>query len=74
MRVYVIDVAGAKRFAGSQSEATAARNELLTKYLVKKSAAGDAISTMELGTNKADLLAYLNELAEHFDPPAEAAG
>jgi len=60
---------GFTRFAGSQGEATKIRMALADEHGLKKNSI--TIEAIEVPTNKADLLPFLNELAAIADPKAE---
>jgi hypothetical protein len=70
MRAYKVEAEGhGFRFGSTQADARAKRDELVEKFEVKKSKV--TIEEVEIPTGKADLLEFVNNLAEQQDAEAE---
>lgn len=69
MKSYLVSCPKGWRYAGSMTEVKEKRNELMEKFEVKKKDV--EIAEIEIPTNKADLLIFLNDLLEHHDLPSD---
>jgi hypothetical protein len=65
MRAYRIGAPGAFRFAGSMSDSSKHKAELVAKYGVKR--AQVAVEEIEIPQTKTELLEFLNKLATTAD-------
>ena len=70
MRAYKVTAAGLGfRFAASQADARAKRDELVEKFEIKKSKV--EIEEIEIPTGKAGTLEFINEVAQEADKVEE---
>jgi hypothetical protein len=65
MRAYKVKAPNAFRFAGSQSDASKRKVELVDQFGLKRAQA--TVEEIEVPTGKVELLEFLNELAKGLD-------
>lgn len=70
MRCYLVTGPGAKRYASTNADARATRDELVERFSAKKKEA--TIEQTDVPTAKAELLEFINALCKETDH-AEAA-
>lgn len=68
MRCYLVKGSGAKRYAATQADSRAKREELVSLLGCKKKDVD--ITEVEVPTSKADLLEFINELCAESDKVA----
>lgn len=65
MRTYLVKAGGRKRYASTQADAKATRDELMAQTQSKKKDV--SIEEVDISLNKAELLSFINTLCEEGD-------
>jgi len=73
MRAYEITFRGKTRYAGTQSDAKAAKDKVLEDAGLGPRSKEATVEEIDIPTGKAELLSWINDLAAKADP-AEPSG